>query len=55
MISKLDARLMAKLRRPGSEKLLPPDPSATSPDPSARPREHWLKRWSNEDLWTRLF
>jgi hypothetical protein len=26
-----DARLMAKMRRPGSETLLPPDPSATGP------------------------
>jgi hypothetical protein len=55
LISKLDARLMAKMRRPGSEKLLPPDPSATAPEPPPRASEHWLKRWSNEDLWTRLF
>jgi hypothetical protein len=56
MISKLDARLLARMRRPGSEKSLPPDPSAEGPEPAVAPqtRAHWSMRWGNEALWTRI-
>jgi hypothetical protein len=54
LISKLDARLMARMRQPGSEKQLPPDPSASDPAPAPKLRDRWL-RYDNEELWTRLF
>jgi hypothetical protein len=52
LISKLDARLMARFRKSG------PTPEATDPTNEPTPpakRDNWWMRWSNEELWTRLF
>jgi hypothetical protein len=55
LISRLDARLMARLRQPGSEKNLLPDPGAAAVDPLPKARENTWMRWSNPELWTRWF
>jgi hypothetical protein len=51
LISKLDARLMSRLRGKPPIAELPDHPAPSVP---RRPGEHWLKRWSNEDLWSPL-
>jgi hypothetical protein len=55
LISKLDARLLARFRnRAGGEQ---PAPDTRAPDTAAdreRPANKWL-RYSNEELWTRWF
>jgi hypothetical protein len=43
LISKLDARLMARMRQPGSEKQLPPDPSASDPAPAPKARGPYVE------------
>jgi hypothetical protein len=52
MISKVDARLMARLRGRSAVTDAPPE----QPGPAAAPKkpDHWLKRWGNEELRTRL-
>jgi len=53
LISRLDARQMARFRKttPGEEIVLDPP---TAPPPR-RPTPEWKKLFDNEDHWTRLF
>jgi hypothetical protein len=53
LISKLDARMMARFRRSlPAENPAPDLPAATTPP---KPRPNWLLRYSNDDLWTPMF
>jgi hypothetical protein len=55
LISKLDARLMARFRKSATQE--PTDPDQPAPDQAAAPQRYadkWL-RYANEHLWSRLF
>jgi len=49
LITRLDQRRMAKDRRPAA-----PADGAPPPSDEPPPKEHWSKRWGDEELWTRL-
>jgi len=55
LISRLDARQMAKFRKttPGEEIVI--DPPAEPPPAPRQPKPEWKKRFDDEDHWTRLF
>ncbi len=64
LVSRLDARFLARLRRrgsgigdqgPGQTTDRDPTPDSQPTTPSASRRPHWMDRYDNPDLWTRLF
>jgi hypothetical protein len=57
MISKVDFRMMARLRgKAAPDPALPGAPTGDAAAPPPKPRQqHWTVRWSDPDLWTRIF
>jgi hypothetical protein len=56
LISRIDARLMARFRQKAMTDPVPGAPPGDAPAPPPKPRQpHWTVRWSDPDLWTRIF
>ena len=56
LISRIDARIMARFRgRTAANRGAPDTAPSDAAAPPTKPRQHWMDRWNDPDLWTRIW